>query len=167
MAGGEVARRGPGRPKGSTNRRAKELAGYVAARFGGSAAQQMAALCMVTPAEVARAGGVLQARVAKARELAEALKIPVAEAFKMLSAELAALAPYTDKRQPQAIEAKGSGWAPSVVVQVDGQVGGFMPTDAEFVEVFDAPAALVSPSKSHGDQQGLDLAEETPPSDAD
>ena len=36
-----------------------------------------------------------------------------------LAAERAQLLPYTDQKQPLAIEQKGQGWAPSVVVQVE------------------------------------------------
>jgi len=162
MAGAVEPRR-RGRPKGSTNRRPAEFAGYVAARYGGTAAQQMAAVALVTPAEVRKAGGVLQARLAKARELAQALNIDLVDAWKILAAELAQLAPYTDKRQPLAVEAKGAGFAPSVVVQIEAAGGQVMPRDAldaDFVEVFQAAPALVSQAKSHVGQQVLDLAEE-------
>lgn len=162
MTGGELTPAAPrkrGRPKGSGNRRAKDLKGFIDARYGGSAAQQMAQACMVTPAEVRAAGGsVLMARVEKARELAKAIGCKVPEAFEMLSKELAALAPYVDQRQPLAIEQSGDAWRPSVVVMQAGQAGqAFAPTDVEFVEVFEGEVGEVSQSKSHDEAQPVDL----------
>lgn len=202
MTGG----RGRGRPKGSKNKRAGEFAAFVGARYGGSAAQQMAALVLISPAELRAAGGSMaKAQVAKAADLVEhvrrvqedrdawlrqvireelehlARETPGAdrpelrqlvkgfldrvreasagfglrEALDMLAKERAALLPYTDKRQPQAIEAKGVGMAPSVVVQVEGLA--LMPADAEFVEVFEPAPVQVAQSKSHGEGQGVEL----------
>lgn len=161
MAGGAglaPAKRGPGRPKGSGNKRAKDLAGYVAARFGGSAAQQMAAVAMVTPAEVRQAGGVLAARIEKARELGKAIGCSTKEAFDILSKELAALAPYTDQRQPLAVEAVGDGFRPDVVFMAAApqlhQVGG----DTEIAGDFRVLDVEVSRPKSHEEGQAADIA---------
>jgi hypothetical protein len=149
-----------GRPKGSTNKRSADLKGYVSAKFGGSAAQQMAALCMVTPAEVRKHGGVLEARVAKARELAQALDIKLAEAFQIISRELQALAPYTDQRQPLAVEQVGDGFRPAVVVM------GAAPGQAAALDLtgeFRVVGEQVSQPKSHEQGQVPDLLELLPP----
>ena len=162
-------KRRPGRPKGATNKRSRQLGEYLGSLYGGSAAQQMAAVCMVTPAEVRKAGSVLAARVAKAQVLAEALKIKTAEAWDLMARELAALAPYTDQRQPLAIEAKGQGFAPSVVVQVESlhQAMPAEAADAEFVEVFSPAPAQVARFKSHGEGQAPDPVDLFGPQPAD
>jgi hypothetical protein len=160
----EPERRKPGRPKGSTGKKAKDLKGYIEARFGGSAAQQMAAACMVTPAEVRRAGSVLAARVAKAQELKDALggTTTLKEAWDLLSKELAALAPYTDQRQPLAIEQVGDGFRPAVVFMGAAPVGGQgAPTD--IAGEFRVIAPEVSSPKSHEGDQALDLPGLLPP----
>ncbi|ODT88122.1 hypothetical protein [Phenylobacterium sp. SCN 70-31] len=78
------------------------------------------------------------------------------DALKILGDERAALLPYTDQRQPQAVEVKGEGFAPSVVVQVESgaaaprRVNG---ADAEIIEQFGAGPALVAHVKSHDDPQ--------------
>lgn len=205
---GEPRRRG--RPKGSTNKRARDLKGLVDGLYGGSTAQQLAAFCMVTRQELREAGGSMgKAQVAKALELVnhvrraqegrdEWLRQVVREELRALADELpdhvreavgkalprireagsgfslgdalamlakarTDLLPYTDQRQPLAVEAKGAGFAPSVVVQIEGAGGPTMPRDAidtDFVEVFTAAPGLVSQVKSHVGQQVLDLAEE-------
>ena len=168
MAGGEVAPRRPGRPKGSKNKRSAELGAYVAALYGGSAVQQMASVCMVTPAEVRRAGGVLQARLVKAAELAQHLGISKAAAWELMAKELAQLAPYTDKRQPQAIEATVDQVQPSVVFQIGGdQVAPLMPMDAEIVEVFGPADVQVSQPKSHDLALPFEIVGETDDAAAD
>ncbi len=209
MSGGSVAPAKRGRPKGSTNRRAKDLQGFIAAKYGASAAQQSAALCMVTPAELKAAGGSMaKARVNKALELVQHVRkaqegrddwlrqivreelrglageLPddvaraiersikrigeaaagfgLKDALKMIGDELADLLPYTDQRQPLAMEVKGEGVAPSVVVQIEGYAQA-MPseaTDAEFIEVFSVGAGQVAQSKSHEGQQALEFVDE-------
>lgn len=200
-----------GRPKGSTNRRAADLKGYIAAKFGGSAAQQSAQLCMVTPAELKRAGGSMaRATVAKAQDLvnhvrqaqdglddrlrelvraevefllldvregatakeiraglAQAIKRAVdgsggfglREALKLLADERAALLPYTDQKQPLAIDMQGKGMAPSVVVMGVGGGGDVPAMPVESIEVFDTPFEVVSQTKSHDDTQASDPAD--------
>lgn len=67
----QPARRG--RPPGSRNKRAKDLAAFVDVTCGGTAALQLAKGCMVTSAEVKAAGGSLQrAELAKAAAMVEA-----------------------------------------------------------------------------------------------
>lgn len=75
LAGAGPAPKRRGRPPGSKNRRAKDLAGFVDATCGGSAALQIARGCMVTVAEAKAAGGDLaKAEVAKARRRVEAFE---------------------------------------------------------------------------------------------
>ena len=116
---------------------------------------------MVTPAEVKAAGGsVISARLAKAKDLAKALDCTVKEAWELLSRELAALAPYTDQRQPLAVEAVGDAFRPAVVVM--GGAPGPAPVQLEGASVeiageFRVIEHQVSRPGSHDQAQGLDL----------
>lgn len=79
LAGAGPAPRPRGRPKGSRNKRAGDLVGFLDARCGGSAALQLAQGCMVTVAEVKAAGGSLQrAELAKAGRLVDAFEAEAA-----------------------------------------------------------------------------------------
>lgn len=71
---GAAAPRPRGRPKGSRNKRPRDLAGYVEATCGGTAALQLAKGCMVTLAEVKAAGSAEAAELAKARRRVEAFE---------------------------------------------------------------------------------------------
>lgn len=199
-----------GRPKGSTNRRAKDLKGLLDARYGGSAAQQSAALCMISPRELKAAGGSMaKAQVAKALDLVDHVRqaqaglddqvravvrealadlaegmheakaaelrrlvggfigrvkeatsgFSLAQALKLLGDERAALLPYTDQKQPLAVQVEGMA-GPSVVVMHADPVN--LPmlsevTDADFIEVLPTDRGQVSQQKSHDDQQTLAL----------
>lgn len=72
LAGAGPAPRPRGRPKGSRNRRAGDLVGFLDAKCGGTAALQLAQGCMVTTAEVKAAGSLQAAELVKARRLVEA-----------------------------------------------------------------------------------------------
>ena len=106
-AGEPVRKRG--RPKGSTNKRTGDFKGYIEALYGGTAAQQSAAFCMVTPRELRAAkGNMAQARVDKALDLVRRIKaadgaaqLGLVEAMRMIAGELDSLKPYTDQRQAQ------------------------------------------------------------------
>lgn len=75
LVGAGPAAKRRGRPPGSRNKRAKDLASYVDVTCGGSAALQLARGCMVTVAEAKAAGGDLaKAEVAKARRRVEAFE---------------------------------------------------------------------------------------------
>lgn len=197
-----------GRPPGSHGKRSADLKGYIAARFGGSAAQQSAQLCMVTPAELKAAGGSMaRAQVAKALDLvnhvreaqdglndrlrelvraevefllldaregatareiraglAQAIRramdgaggFGLREALKILADERAALLPYTDQRQPLAVDVTGKGMAPSVVIMGSGQGDGLPAIPVENTEVFEGAFEVVSRAKSHDDTQALE-----------
>lgn len=166
LAGPIEPKRGRGRPKGSTNRRAKDLKGYVEQRFGGSAAQQMAAVCMVTPKEVREAGGVFEARLVKAAELAVQLKCSVKEAWDLISKELAALAPYTDQRQPLAIELPGER-PPAVVFMGQAPVALAQGSPTDIAGDFRIIEPEVSRMKSHDEGQATELLGLSPPPAAD
>lgn len=219
FGGGVEAPRKRGRPKGSTNRRSKDLKGLFDARYGGSAAQQSAALCMVTPAELKAAGGSMaRAQVNKALDLvkhvrdakdrldgelralvreavedlvaahaagldAQALRAFVsgfvhriqhlggdfglAQAMKLITEARADLLPYTDQRQPQAVELTVPGMAPSVVV-MGAEVVALAPgLDVENVGEFEGFAVEVSRPKSHDASQAVEILALPPPEAAD
>jgi hypothetical protein len=199
-----------GRPKGSGNRRAKDLKGIIDARYGGSAAQQSAQMCMVTPAELKAAGGSMaKAQVNKALDLVkhvreaqdrrdEALRALVREelhamaevlddedrdgmklraqvslfikrvreasssfglreALDLITKERANLLPYTDMRQPLAVDVTSKGHAPSVVIMGSGGEGGMATMPTENVGVFDGAFEVVSRPVSHDAPQTLAL----------
>lgn len=172
-----VEKRRRGRPPGSKNRRAAQLAKLNDAVYGGTAAQQLAAFVMVTPLELAQAkGDMVRARVRKAVNLVEVWKeetgekITPADAMMLLTAGLKELLPYTDQRQAPREAPKGEGKAlPTVVVGDVGpismdpgcQVVDFDP-DADFFGdvqqiqgVSEALPALVSQAKSHDEGETL------------
>lgn len=74
LAGAGPAPRPRGRPKGSRNKRAGDLVGFLDAKCGGTAALQLAQGCMVTVAEVKAAGSLQAAELVKARRLVEAFE---------------------------------------------------------------------------------------------
>ncbi len=57
LGGAALAPRRRGRPPGSTNKRAADLAGWVKVQTGSTAAMQSAQLCLVTVKELKAAGG--------------------------------------------------------------------------------------------------------------
>lgn len=74
LAGAGPAPKARGRPKGSRNKRAADLVGFLDAKCGGTAALQLAQGCMVTTAEVKAAGSLQAAELAKARRMVEAFE---------------------------------------------------------------------------------------------
>lgn len=218
MGSAPDAPRKRGRPKGSTNKRPAQLQGFIAARYGATAAQQAAALCMVTPAELKAAGGSMaKAMVAKAADLVEIVRkaqaerdqefrqvirdeferllldvkevtakelrqaldvslkrvkeagsgFSLREALELMNRERAALLPYTDQRQPQAVELSGKGMAPSVVLMGAAPAGPLGLSSVEKAEVFDGAFSEVSPSKSHDDGDGVERLQLFGPPPAD
>lgn len=206
-----------GRPKGAKGKRTLAIEAFTAAVYGGSAAQQSAAGCMVTRAELVAAGGdMAKAQVEKARRLVvevraaqglldqalravvlEALEdladrrghadaaqlralvtgfigrvkaaggdFTIGQALKLQGDERQALLPYTDRKQPIAVDLAGSG--PAVVIMAqDGPAYAAAATDADFIEVFEGESELVSQVKSHDAPQTLALPgfEALPPAD--
>lgn len=103
-------KRGPGRPKGSKNKREADLARYVEAKYAGlTPGQQSAAIGLVTQDELRRAGGdLVRAMALKARELAVELDCAPAAAWALMQKERADLMPYVhQKRPPKAEEEAG------------------------------------------------------------
>lgn len=74
IGGTPDAPRRRGRPPGSKNRRAKDLASYLDVTCGGTAALQLAKECMVTVREARAAGSPEAALVAKARRTVDAFE---------------------------------------------------------------------------------------------
>lgn len=98
-------RRGPGRPKGSSNKRSGDLQRYVEAQFAGlTPGQQSAQLGLVTAKELREAGGDLMVAMAlKATALARMLGCEGKEAWLLMQRERADLLPYIhQKRGPKA-----------------------------------------------------------------
>lgn len=202
FGGAAPTKRGPGRPKGSKNRRAADLKGFIDARYGGSAALQVAQLCLVTPAELKRAGGSMaKAQVTKAvdlvehvreaqdgfddrlrqvvreelRELAAELadggrvrdlvagflhriregssRFGLKEAMDLIARERAALLPYTDQRQPLAVEQVGER-APAVVFMGAAPIAR---AATEIIGEFEVIEPEVSRPKSHANSQATDF----------
>ncbi|WP_332772950.1 hypothetical protein [Phenylobacterium sp.] len=202
---GEPRKRG--RPKGSTNRRAKDLKGLIDARYGASAAQQSAQLCMVTPRELREAGGSMaKAQVNKALDLVRHVRdakdrldgelrdlvrdaleelierrpgldakaeralvsafvgrvtqlggeFGLGQALKLMTDERSALLPYTDQRQPLAVEVAGER-PPAVVFMGAAPMAQAHSPDAEIVGDFRVLEPEVSQSKSHDGPQTLTL----------
>lgn len=103
-------KRGPGRPKGSANKRSGDLQRYVEAVYGGmTPGQQSAQIGLVTAKELREAGGDLMVAMAvKARGLAQLLGCEGKEAWLLMQRERADLLPYIhQKRAPKAEEAGG------------------------------------------------------------
>lgn len=103
-------RRGPGRPKGSTNKRSGDLQRYIEAQYQGlTPGQQAAAIGLVTSRELRDAGGdLLRAMAVKARSLAMELDCAPAAAWALMQKERADLLPYIhQKRAPKADETPG------------------------------------------------------------
>lgn len=214
----DAAPRKRGRPKGSTNRRARDLKGLIDAKYGSSAAQQLAQLALVTPAELKAAGGSMaKAIVAKAADLVEHVRraqatrdehlretirleferllldvrdvtakelraaldqclkrireagggMTLAQALGMMADARRDLLPYTDQKQPLAIDATVNQDRPSVILMGAAPVADLATMAVENTEVFEGVYTEVSPSKSHGEQQAIEFAGEPPPADAD
>lgn len=103
-------KRGPGRPKGSTNKRSGDLQRLVETVYAGlTPGQQSAAIGLVTEQERRAAGGdVMKAMASKARALAMELDCAPAAAWALMQKERADLLPYIhQKRAPKAEEAGG------------------------------------------------------------
>jgi len=117
-------RRGPGRPKGSTNKRSGDLQKYVEAQFAGlTPGQQSAQIALVSAAELRAAkGDVMVAMAVKARDLARMLGCEAKEAWLLMQRERADLLPYIHQKRAPKAEDDGKDAPPVtfVAVPVDG-----------------------------------------------
>lgn len=101
-------KRGPGRPKGSGNKRSGDLQRYIEAQYSGmTPGQQSAAVGLVSAKELREAkGDVLLAMALKAKALAFMIGCETKEAWLLMQRERAELLPYIhQKRAPKAEEA--------------------------------------------------------------
>lgn len=123
--GDDAGRRGPGRPKGSTNKRTQEWGDYILSRYS-------------SPLEV-----LAQTMSRPVRELADELSCSVADAFKMQILAAKELAPYLHQKMPTAIDLGDSPAAllPFAITADMAQSLGFDPAagfpvvDVESVEI--------------------------------
>lgn len=100
-------KRGPGRPKGSGNKRSGDLQRYIEAQYAGmTPGQQSAAVGLVSAKELREArGDVLLAMALKAKALAGMIGCETKEAWLLMQRERAELLPYIhQKRAPKAEE---------------------------------------------------------------
>ncbi len=102
-------KRGPGRPKGSGNKRSGDLQRYVEAQFAGmTPGQQSAAIGLVSAKELREAGGdLLKAMALKARMLAMELDCAPAAAWALMQKERSDLLPYIHQKRATKEEATG------------------------------------------------------------
>ena len=102
-----AVKRGPGRPKGSGNKRSGDLQRYVEAVYGGmTPGQQSAQIGLVTAAELkAQGGDIMAAMGLKALKLAQMLGCEGKEAWLLMQRERADLLPYIHQKRGQKEEA--------------------------------------------------------------
>jgi hypothetical protein len=165
-------KRGPGRPKGSGNKRAGDLQRYVEAQFEGlTPGQQSAQIGLVTAAELRADGGdLLVAMARKAARLALLIGCEGKEAWLLMQRERADLLPYIHQKRAPKPEEAAPGDRPThtyIAVPIeegtaagDGGQAGEWDTPPDLLEYQgvtpDAPEQ-VTPDKSPDDDQGLDL----------
>lgn len=164
-------KRGPGRPKGSSNKRSGDLQRYVEAVYGGmTPGQQSAQIGLVTAAELRAQGGDLLAAMAlKALTLAQLLGCEGKEAWLLMQRERADLLPYIhQKRAPKAEDADGDEATHTyVAVPIEdataagtGQVQGQWDTPPDMLEyqgVSTQPGEEVTGSKSPDHDEDVEV----------
>lgn len=159
-------RRGPGRPKGATNKRSGDLQRYVEAVYSGmTPGQQSAAIGLVTAAELKACNGDLLAAMAlKAKTLAQMLGCEGKEAWLLMQRERADLLPYIHQKRAAKAEDDDKDKPPVQWVAVpmeaetaagSGQVVSEWDTPPDLVQnqqlSLDAPEQVTDPkSPDHG-----------------
>ena len=161
-----AARRGPGRPKGSANKRSGDLQRYVEAVYGGmTPGQQSAQIALVTAKELREAGGDLMTAMAmKAMTLASMIGCDGKEAWLLMQRERADLLPYIHQKRAQKEEAAPGDVPTHTYVAIpmeegtaagDGQGGGEWDTptdllDYQQVSVIEGEQVTEPKSPDHG-----------------
>ena len=99
-------KRGPGRPKGSGNKRSGDFQRYIEAQYAGlTPGQQSAAVGLVSAKELREAKGDLMLAMAlKARTLAAMIGCETKEAWLLMQRERAELLPYVHQKRPPKAE---------------------------------------------------------------
>lgn len=161
-----------GRPKGSTNKRSGDLKAILVTTYAGrTPAQQLAAVCMVTPKDVraakprARALGLdpeMMAMVVKAENMAKAMgwvdlatdKVTPAglrDAWSMMFAAYKELLPYVHQRLAPAEGEKPAAQLPYILMDAEPEGGAQLPSafgeveeDQQLIEV--RPLQLSQPN---------------------
>lgn len=158
-------KRGPGRPKGSGNKRSGDLQRYIEAQYAGmTPGQQSAQIGLVTAKELRDAkGDLLLAMALKAKALACMIGCETKEAWLLMQRERAELLPYVhQKRAPKAEETdKDRPSLTFVAIPVegvtaagDGQAAGEWDTPPDLLEnqgLAVIEGEKVTQSKSHDD----------------
>jgi len=167
-------RRGPGRPKGSGNKRSGDLQRYVEAQYGGmTPGQQSAQIGLVTATELrAQGGNLMMAMAKKALELALVLGCEGKEAWLLMQRERADLLPYIHQKLATK-EAPKDGDAPTHTYVAIPMEAGTAAGDGEGAGEWDTPPDLldyqqvsviegeqVTEPKSPDDSQGVDNADD-------
>lgn len=163
-------KRGPGRPKGSGNKRSGDLQRYVEAVYGGlTPGQQSAAIGLVTAKELREAGGDLVTAMAiKAARLARLIGCEGKEAWLLMQRERADLLPYIHQKLPPKADG-GQGDTPThtfyaVPVEEATAAGGGQqlgewdtpPDLLEYQGVSTTPGEQVTEPKSPDDGEGVE-----------
>lgn len=139
-------KRGPGRPKGSTNKRSGDLQRYVEAQYAGmTPGQQSAAIGLVTAKELRDAkGDLVLAMGIKARALAGLLGCEPKEAWLLMQRERADLLPYVHQKRAAKEEVDpNKGQAPVTWVAVPMEEATAAGAGGELGE-WDAPPDLLT-----------------------
>lgn len=157
-AGAAVGNPRRGRPKGSTNKRSGDLQAILVHTYGGrTPGQQLAQVCMVTPAEVRKAKGrarelgltaELMAMIEKAERLAQAMGWPgqqgVKDAWAMMYKAYGELLPYVHQRLAPKEAEKGAQQLPMILMDPEPAGGAALPSSFGNVEE-DQPLIEVLP----------------------
>ncbi|MFC5346277.1 hypothetical protein ACETK8_15835 [Brevundimonas staleyi] len=161
-----AVKRGPGRPKGSGNKRSGDLQRYVEAVYGGmTPGQQSAQIGLVTAKELRDAGGdLMMAMAVKARGLAAMLGCEGKEAWLLMQRERADLLPYIHQKRGQKEEA-APGDVPTHTYVAIPMEAGTAAGDGQGAGEWDTPPDLLE-YQSVSDDDAKQVTEPKSPDDA-